>query len=68
MVLDASLLNLTQNYKMQIKGKWSNPGKGVALFLHLSEVAIESQPTYIIYIFYPASRRENSLTLSSAEW
>ena len=29
MVLDASLLN-TQYYKVQIKGKWSNPGKKVA--------------------------------------
>ena len=29
MVLNVSLLN-TQNYKVQIKGKWSNPGKGVA--------------------------------------
>ena len=26
--LDASLLNI-QHYKIQIKGKWSNPGKGV---------------------------------------
>ena len=30
MVLDASSLN-TQHYKVQIKNKWSNPGKGVAL-------------------------------------
>ena len=29
MVLDASLLN-TQHFKVWIKGKWSNPGKGVA--------------------------------------
>ena len=29
MALDASLLN-TQHYKVRIKGKWSNPGKGVA--------------------------------------
>ena len=29
MVLDASLLN-TQNYKVWIKIKWSNPEKGVA--------------------------------------
>ena len=28
MVLDTSLLN-TQHYKVCIKGKWSNPGKGV---------------------------------------
>ena len=28
MVLDAAFLN-TQHYKVQIKGKWSNPGKGV---------------------------------------
>ena len=31
MVLNASLLN-TQHYKVQIKGKWNNSGKGVALF------------------------------------
>ena len=29
MVLDATLLN-TQHYKVRIKVKWSNPGKGVA--------------------------------------
>ena len=28
MVLDANLLN-TQHYKVRIKVKWSNPGKGV---------------------------------------
>ena len=28
MVLDTSLLN-TQQYKVQVNGKWSNPGKGV---------------------------------------
>ena len=28
MFLDASLLN-TQHYKVKIKDKWSNPGKGV---------------------------------------
>ena len=32
MELDTSLLN-TQYYKVRIKGKWSNPGKGVALLL-----------------------------------
>ena len=32
MVLDASLLH-TQHYKVRIKVKWSNPGKGVAPFL-----------------------------------
>ena len=31
LVLDASLLN-TQHYKIRIKGKWSNPGKGVASY------------------------------------
>ena len=30
-VLDVSLLN-TQHYKVPIKDKWSNPGKGVAPF------------------------------------
>ena len=29
MILNVSLLN-TQNYKVRIKGKWSNPDKGVA--------------------------------------
>ena len=29
MVLDASLID-TQHYKVQLKGKWSNPEKGVA--------------------------------------
>ena len=28
-VLDVSLLK-TQHFKVRIKGKWSNPGKGVA--------------------------------------
>ena len=37
MVLDASLLN-SQQYKVQIKGKWSNPGNGAAPF---GVVAIE---------------------------
>ena len=31
MVLDAALLN-THHYEVWIKGKWSNPGKGVAPF------------------------------------
>ena len=31
MVLDTTLLN-TQQYKVRIKVKWSNSGKGVALF------------------------------------
>ena len=31
MVLDAFLLNM-QDYKIRIKGKWSNPGKGIAPF------------------------------------
>ena len=31
-VLDASLFN-TRHYKTPIKGKWSNPGKGVLPFL-----------------------------------
>ena len=29
MIFDTTLLNI-QQYKVQIKGKWSNPGKGVA--------------------------------------
>ena len=40
MVLDAALLN-TQHYKVWIKSKWNNLGKGVAPPLHLSVVAIE---------------------------
>ena len=40
MVLDSSLLN-TQNYKVQVKDKWSNPGKRVTPSLHLGVVAIE---------------------------
>ena len=31
MVRDASLL-ITQHYKVQIKGKWRNPGQGVVPF------------------------------------
>ena len=34
MVLDAFLVN-TQHYKVQVKGKWSNTGKGVALYFTL---------------------------------
>ena len=30
MVLDAPLLN-TQHYKVWVKGKWCNPGKGVVI-------------------------------------
>ena len=41
MVLDAALLS-TQHYKVRIKGKWSNPGKGVAPHRHLGVVAIEN--------------------------
>ena len=59
MVLDASLLN-THNYKIGIKNKWSNSGKGVAP--SPTVVAIEkedfrlpsttvSQSTYYIYIY-----------------
>ena len=40
MILDASLLN-TQHYKVQIKGKRSNPEKGVTPPPHLSVVAIK---------------------------
>ena len=32
MILDATLLN-TQHYKVRIKVKWSDPGKGVAVVL-----------------------------------
>ena len=38
-VLDASLLN-TQHYKVQIKGKWNNPGKEVALFPSYSKESL----------------------------
>ena len=40
MVVGVSLLN-TQHFKVRIKGKWSNPGKGVSPSLHLSVVAVE---------------------------
>ena len=40
MVHDATLLNTP--YKVQIKGKLNNPGKGLAPPLHLSVVAIEN--------------------------
>ena len=40
MVLDTALLN-TQHYKVWIKVKWSDSGKGVAPPLHLHIVAIE---------------------------
>ena len=39
MIVDATLFN-TQHYKVRIKGKWSNPGNGVAPPLHLGVVAI----------------------------
>ena len=39
-VLDVSLLN-TQHYKVRIKSKWINPGKGVTLSLHLDEEGIK---------------------------
>ena len=42
MALDGSLLN-TQFYKVCIKGKWSNPGKGVALSLTHGVVTIEKE-------------------------
>ena len=44
MVLDASLLN-TQHYKVQIKSKWRNPGKGVV------PSPISGQLTINIYIY-----------------
>ena len=43
-VLDATLFS-TQHYKVRIKGKWSNPGNGVAPSLHHSVVAIEREPS-----------------------
>ena len=42
MVLDASLLK-TQHYKVLIKGKRSNPRKGIVLSQHLGVVAIEKR-------------------------
>ena len=42
MELDAALLN-TQHYKIQIKSKWSNPGKGYHCPLHFIEVDIEKE-------------------------
>ena len=51
-VLDASCFN-TQHYKVRIKDKWHNPGKGVASPLHLSVVAIEKGAfgSPLIYLF-----------------
>ena len=43
-VLDASLLN-TQHYKVRIKGKWSDPGKGVV-----------PSPTCQYYSYWKGSR------------
>ena len=40
MLLDTPLLK-TQLYKVQIKGKWNNPGKSVAPFPNLDVIAIE---------------------------
>ena len=40
MVLDASLLN-TQDYKVRIKVKGCNPGKGVVILWYRGVVAIE---------------------------
>ena len=37
MVLHTSLLN-TQHYKVWIKGKWKNPGKGIAPSPYISSV------------------------------
>ena len=41
MVLDATLLN-TQHYKIRIKVKWSNPGKGVVP---------SPMPTFFTYLY-----------------
>ena len=54
-ILDAFLLN-TQHYKVLIKGKYSNPGKGVVPSVHLSVVAIEKgafgSPSTTVKQFY----------------
>ena len=61
MLLDASSIN-TRRYKLQIKDKWSNPGKWVATPGHIGVVASEkeafglpsttvSQPNIYIYIY-----------------
>ena len=42
MLLDTALLN-TEHYKIRIKGKWSNPMKGVAPPVHLGKVANEKR-------------------------
>ena len=42
MVLDASLHN-TQYYKVRIKGRKNNPGKGIAPPQHLGVVAIDKE-------------------------
>ena len=60
MVLGTSLLN-TQHYKVQIKGRWSNPGTRVASFQtprccsywkwNLLVALDHGRPTYCIYIY-----------------
>ena len=60
MVLDTFLLNI-QHYMIQIKGKWSNQGKGEAFFpIHrfrsywkgsLRVTFNYSRPTYVLYIY-----------------
>ena len=61
MILDASLL-ITQYYKVHIKGKWSNPMKGVAplstpqrssYWKGSLRVPLDyNRPTYLTYILY----------------
>ena len=38
------VLYATQHYNVLIKGKWSNPGKGLAPSLLFGEVDIEKEP------------------------
>ena len=68
MVLDTSLFNI-QHYKVRIKSKWNNPGKGVALSpTHwcgsfwkgtLRATLDNGQPTYIYIYIYREREREN---------
>ena len=51
MVLDASLLN-TQQYKVETRGKWTNPKNGVLLPIHIESPLTTVGQLYIyIYIY-----------------
>ena len=74
MVLNATLLN-TQYYKVRIKGKWSNPGKGItsnpknlssSCWKEGLRVALDYGPhlTYCLYIYIYEYWLRNNLRLT----